>query len=50
VADWGDRVVAPLYATDAEREAAAKAEPTPEFEALLARAQELQAQRLDPLD
>lgn len=50
VSDWGDRVVPPLYANDAERAEAAAAEPTEEFKALLARAQQLSAARLDPLD
>jgi hypothetical protein len=46
VAEWGDRVVAPLYANDSERLAAAQAKPTPEFEALLARQRELERERL----
>jgi len=47
VADWGDRVVAPLWANDAEREAwAAETQPDPEFQALVKEQQRLQKLRL----
>lgn len=46
VADWGERVVPALYASDAERAAFAAMPPDPAFDALVVRQQELERERL----
>lgn len=46
VAEWGDRVVAPLWATEEEFQAFMKLPPSEEFQALLAEQQILEQQRL----
>ena len=46
VADWGGRVVPPLYANDAERREQEEKPPDPAYAKLVEQAKRLEAERL----